>query len=71
MIALRACEPASNLRLLPLSRLASTRLSASFLSCRERAALDAVASPSRTVDANTDIIREGERTEFPYVVLKG
>lgn len=71
MIALRACEPSSSPRPLSPSRLAGTRLWAPFLSARERAALDSLASSPRTIAPNTDIVREGAPTESLYVVLKG
>lgn len=70
MIAVRPSERANPMPR-PLPRLAGTRLWAPFLSRQEHAALESVASSTRALPANTDLLREGARTESLYVVLKG
>jgi CRP-like cAMP-binding protein len=71
VIGVREAEPSSVSHLRPPSRLAGTRLWAPFLSRQERVALDSVTSPPRAIGPNTDILREGARTDSLYVVLKG
>ena len=54
------------------SRLAGTRLWASrFLSREERAALEDAVVSTRSVNANTDLVREGERTDTLFIVTEG
>lgn len=54
------------------SRLAGTRLCASrLLSREEQHALEDVVSPLKSVDAGTDLVREGERADSLFIVSKG
>ena len=54
------------------SRLASTRLCVSrFLSREERHALEDAAVSTRSVGANTDLVREGERADTLFIVIEG
>ena len=73
MIEAQHSESLSGNRIAPRhqSRLAGTRLGASrFLSREEREALDAVGS-TRSVNANTDLAREGEPTDTLFIVAGG
>ena len=54
------------------SRLAGTRLWASrFLSREERDTLEEAVVSTRSVNANTDLMREGERTDALFIVADG
>jgi CRP-like cAMP-binding protein len=54
------------------SCLAGTRLWASrFLSRDERHALEDAVSPARSVNTNTDLVREGARADTLFIVIQG
>ena len=74
MIEAQHSESLSGTRVAPRhsSRLAGTRLWASrFLSRVERDALEEAVASTRSVNANTDLVREGERTDTLFIVADG
>lgn len=74
MIEARQPEAASAMRNVQrvTSRLAGTRLwESEFLSQEERNALENAIVSVRSVDANTDIVREGARTDTLFIVATG
>ena len=74
MIQAQASETLSVDRIAPRqpSRLAGTRLWASrFLSREERDALEDAVVATVSVNANTDLVREGERTDTLFIVVDG
>lgn len=74
MIEVQPSETLSGNRIAPRhsSRLVGTRLWAShFLSRDERDALEDAVVSTRSVNANTDLVREGERMDTLFIVAEG
>lgn len=65
-------SPVPRTALRRLSSLPHTRLLASgFLSLEEQRALEGAVSPVKTVAANIDLVREGERADMISIVING